>query len=386
MNAPARAIALPEPEAAPHPSRRPRSLLEASDPGPVSVRRLVPDDGLLRELRARLKAAGILTPAPGYYPRKLVEVLGLWALGAALVFVLRDSRAVVLVGLLLGVTSAQTVLLGHDAAHGAAFIGQGRLARALGRMMPHVLIGLLSGGSAAWWRKSHNAHHALSNDPALDPDIEYPFLAFDPAQAATREAGFAFFLRRQHLLVWLVMPLAAVTIRLYSLAFLLRRIGKDRGARGRNLLALAALLTFWGGYLSLVFSALPPVRALGLIAVHQAVFGLYLALITSTNHWAMPMPDLAGKSYFEHQVMTSRNIRGGALVRFFYGGLDRQIEHHLFVRLPRPRLREASKHVEALCRERGVPYVERTPWEALRDIYTCMRGVARNVPPAEPHV
>jgi fatty acid desaturase len=296
-------------------------------------------------------------------------------------WVLRDSPLVVFVGLLLGLTSAQTVLLGHDVAHGAAFVGRGRVTGALGRALPHLLIGLLSGGSAAWWKQSHNTHHALSNDPEFDPDAYYPFLAFEPAQVAERVGSFPFFLPRQHLLVWLVMPFVAVTVRLYSVAFLVRRIVQGRGSRGRHLLALATALAFFAAYLTFVFKLLPVGRGIALVVVHQALFGYYLGLITATNHWGMPMPDAARQSFFVHQVTTSRNIRGGPLVRFLYGGLDRQVEHHLFATLPRPRLYEAAVHVQAVCRERGIPYVERTPGEALGDVYGCLQRIAHGLRP-----
>jgi len=360
---------------------RVRSLVQASDPGRIAVHRVVGDQGALRELRARLRIAGVFEPVPGYYPRKLFELLALWAACIWLVWALRDSPMVVFVGLLLGLTSGQTVLLGHDATHGAAFVGRRRVARALGRAVPHLLIGLLSVGSVAWWKQSHNTHHALSNDPELDPDAYYPFLAFEPAQAAERVKSFPFFLPRQHQLVWFVVPMVAVTMRVYGVVFLVRRLVQGRGPRGQHLLALATVLVSFATYLTLVFTLLPAGRAVALIVVHQALYGTYLALIAATNHWGMPMADTARQSFFEHQVTTSRNIRGGALVRFLYGGLERQIEHHLFATLPRARLHEAAIHVQAVCRERGVPYVERTPWEALRDVYDCLRRVAHGVRP-----
>lgn len=355
------------------PAARRRSLLSASDVEQVTVRRR-PDGGALRELHGRLRAAGVFTPCPGYYERKLVEVILLWIAALAVIAAARSTPWVVLDGVLLALASAQTVLLAHDAAHGAAFAHTGRL----GRLVPHFLIGLLAGGSASWWRQSHNTHHALSNDPSRDPDIAYPFFAFDLAQAKQKSPWARPFLRHQHWLVWLLTPVVSVNLRLYSARWLVRRLAR-RDRTARRLLELFVMLVHWVLYVALLASTLPATTALALAALHQGLFGTYLALITSSNHWGMPMPDAETLTFLEHQVVTSRNIRGGALVRFLYGGLDAQIEHHLFIALARPRLFEARPIVRTFCQERGIPYVERTPLEAMKDVYACLRAVGREV-------
>jgi fatty acid desaturase len=288
--------------------------------------------------------------------------------------VARATPWVVLDGVLLAIASAQTVLLAHDAAHGAAFAHAGRV----GRLMPHVLIGLFAGGSASWWRQSHNTHHALSNDRARDPDIAYPVVAFDLEQARQKRPWARTLMRHQHWLVWLFTPVVALNLRVYSALWLVRRMAR-RDRTARRALELSAMLLHWALYLALLASTLPPATALALAALHQGLFGTYLAIITSSNHWGMPMPDAETLTFLEHQVVTSRNIRGGAIVRFLYGGLDAQIEHHLFVALARPRLFEARSIVRAFCEERSIAYVERTPFEAMKDVYASLRAVAREL-------
>jgi len=355
------------------------SLLAASDVDSVAVRWRA-DDGAFRALRERLRAVGVFAPCPGYYARKLAEVALLWIVGVAVLLAARGSRWVALDGVILAIASAQTVLLGHDAVHRAAFARGGKL----GRVAQHLLMGLLAGASASWWRRSHNTHHLLSNDPARDPDIDYPFLAFDIAQARQKSAWAQAFLRRQHWLVWLLMPGVSVTLRFYSVCWLVRRV--LRGERtARHASELAVMLLHWTLYVAVLATALPPTVALALAALHQVLFGTYLALITSSNHWGMPMPDAETLTFLEHQVQTSRNIRGGALVRFLFGGLDAQIEHHLFTALARPRLRDARPIVRAFCEEHGIAYVERAPLEAMKDVYASLRAVARKLSPRCAH-
>ena len=59
-------------------------------------------------------------------------------------------------------------------------------------------------------------------------------------------------------------------------------------------------------------------------------------------------------------MLTSRNVRGSRFVDFLLGGLNYQIEHHLFPNMPRPNLRHAQPLVRAFCRQHHLPYTEST--------------------------
>jgi fatty acid desaturase len=75
----------------------------------------------------------------------------------------------------------------------------------------------------------------------------------------------------------------------------------------------------------------------------------------------MPVLAASDKSGFlRRQVLTSRNVRGGWLTDFAMGGLNYQIEHHLFPSMPRPSLHRAQALVAAFCAERGLPYCQAT--------------------------
>lgn len=73
------------------------------------------------------------------------------------------------------------------------------------------------------------------------------------------------------------------------------------------------------------------------------------------------MPVLsAGHSldFLRKQVLTSRNIHGGWFVDVLLGGLNYQIEHHLFPSMPRPALRHAQVIVSEFCTQRGISYAQ----------------------------
>jgi fatty acid desaturase len=128
--------------------------------------------------------------------------------------------------------------------------------------------------------------------------------------------------------------------------------------RGLELTLLAAHAI---GYLAALLAVLPPGLALAFFAVHQGLFGVYLGSIFAPNHKGMEMPtermDFLGK-----QVLTSRNVAGGrvtdGLLHVAMGGLNHQIEHHLFPSMPTPNLRRSRKLVREFCAEIGVDYHE----------------------------
>ena len=72
------------------------------------------------------------------------------------------------------------------------------------------------------------------------------------------------------------------------------------------------------------------------------------------------MPANLKVDFLRRQVLMSRNIRGGRFIDFAMGGLNYQIEHHLFPSMPRPNLKRAQAMVRAHCAEQGVTYTETT--------------------------
>jgi len=93
------------------------------------------------------------------------------------------------------------------------------------------------------------------------------------------------------------------------------------------------------------------------VLVHQALFGVYLGMTFAPNHKGMPHP-AGDEDFLRKQVITSRNVRGGRLIDVALGGLNYQIEHHLFPGMPSPNLRRAQPIVQAYCTEVGVPYAQ----------------------------
>jgi fatty acid desaturase len=104
---------------------------------------------------------------------------------------------------------------------------------------------------------------------------------------------------------------------------------------------------------------LSPAQAVAFVLVQQGLFGVYLGCSFAPNHKGMPVLGAEEKlDFLRRQVITSRNIRGGWLTDFTLGGLNYQIEHHLFPSMPRPSLRHAQEPVRAFCAQHGIAYHE----------------------------
>jgi fatty acid desaturase len=301
------------------------------------------------ELSRLVRAAGLLRRRPGYYTIKIAVNLLLLAGGWVVFGFLGRSWWQLLVAAFLAVMCTQTAFIGHDAGHHQVSRSR-RFSDLIGRIHGNLLTGLCYG----WWTAKHNRHHAHPNRDGYDPDIASKALAFTTGQASTRRQAGAWVARNQ---AWLFFPMLLLEgLNLHAAgvkAVLGRRRMKVRVTE-------AALLTVHlAAYLTAVFVVLSPLQAVAFLAVQQGLFGLYMGCSFAPNHKGMPIlaPD-ESLDYLRSQVLTSRNIRGGWLTDFALGGLNYQIEHHLFPSMPRPTLRHAQAAVRGFCAEHGIPYSE----------------------------
>src|SRR5690606_19409687 len=95
------------------------------------------------------------------------------------------------------------------------------------------------------------------------------------------------------------------------------------------------------------------------VGLQSAVLGICLGASFAPNHKGMPIvPPDARIDFLRRQVLMSRNVRGSRLVDAAMGGLNYQIEHHLFPSAPRPNLKRLRPLVRAHCARHDVPYTE----------------------------
>ena len=324
------------------------------------------------ELSRQIRQAGLLDRRPGYYAARIGLNAVMLAGGWTAFFLLQDSWWQLATAVWLAVVFGQTAFLGHDAGHRQIFRRR-RANDLVGLVHGNLLIGL----SYGWWVGKHNRHHSNPNHEDLDPDVVIGTVAFTPDQARARQGLTRVMARYQAYLFFPLLTLEAVHLHGASVKAVLRDTVKSRSMEALLLLAHTA------GSLTALLLVLSPLRAAVFVIVQQGLFGLYLGCAFAPNHKGMPMLTEADElDYLRRQVLTSRNVRGSRLVDFALGGLNYQIEHHLFPSMPRPNLRRSRPLIRAFCVQHGLNYTEASLFGSYAQAVRHLHAVGAPLRPA----
>jgi fatty acid desaturase len=304
-----------------------------------------------------IKQAGLMQRRPGYYTIKIGATVGLFLAGWAAFGLIGKSWYQLLVAAFLGVACTQVAFLGHDAGHRQIFA-----TRKANDLLGFIHGNLLTGLSYGWWIDKHNRHHAHPNTEGVDPDINDGALAFTVGQARNRKTVLGRAVARSQ--AWLFFPMLLLEGLNLHVASVRALLDGSTGRHSRPVEA-ALLVIHVGVYFTALFLVLSPWQALSFLAIQQGLFGLYMGISFAPNHKGMPILAADDKTdYLRRQVLTSRNVRGGPFTDFVLGGLNYQIEHHLFPSMPRPNLHKAQAMIRSYCHRQGVSYREDTLFDS----------------------
>ncbi|SEJ31914.1 fatty acid desaturase family protein [Demequina mangrovi] len=333
------------------------------------------------ELSATVRETGLMRRAYVFYG-VYAGVLALALGGVVTGFVLLgDSWFQLLIAAALGVVLTQVAFLGHEASH-RTVLASGPANDRLGRILSTVIVGI----SHQWWMSKHTRHHGNPNKVGKDPDIEKDTISFLEEDAAQARGPLRWITRHQGWLFFPLLTLEGLNLHYRSVADLVRS-----GTRRQRWIELPAIALHFGLVLVPVFWMLPLGMAFAFMGVQMAVFGVYMGASFAPNHKGMMIvPADARMDFLSKQVLTSRNIRGGWAMSILMGGLNFQIEHHLFPSMARPHLARAREIVREHCATLGVPYTETSLVEsyaivvrylnrvglAARDPFDCPERVA----------
>jgi fatty acid desaturase len=312
----------------------------------------------------------------------------------------------VLGSLLLALFWQQCGWLAHDFAHHQVF-----KSRALNDIAVLVVGNLYQGFSLEWWKNKHNTHHAIPNllessEGAHDgdPDIDtLPFLAWSVEMAAKAGPPTAL-LRAQAFLYFPILLFARLTWALQSLSFVFRfEAGFFANSEGkvREKLAVATgaakvqglkydmgekslLIAHYLGCAAVCLGSTSSL-AMGLLhfALAQMACGILLAVAFGVGHNGMTIHSVTSRPGFARmQCETTRNVDNDALglTGWFMGGLHLQVEHHLFINVPRHNLAAIKPRVEALCKKHGVPYHSTSLLQGTAEVLGCLAEVVKSFP------
>ena len=332
------------------------------------------------ELKRLITQKGLLNKTPLYYTHKLVLTLTLLGVGLALVVIIDTFWLQLINALFLAFVFGQLGFIGHDAGHHQVF------RKAKRNDLLGLGFNLLLAVSRSWWVDKHNRHHSNPNDPELDPDVDFPMLAFSEEQAYSRVGLARLFVKYQAFLLFPLMLFEGINIRINSVVFLVRHGNKARYLYTESIFIVLHIVL----YFSFLAYFLGPLQGILFVLVHQLAFGLYMGMSFAPNHKGMPM--VGNLDFLHQQVITSRNLLPNRLTDFLFGQLACQIEHHLFPNMPRKNLRQAQNIVKVFCLERSISYHETGLFRSYQEIFQHLHAMSallrtpRDTPRATPPI
>ncbi|CAN5350183.1 acyl-CoA desaturase [soil metagenome] len=317
------------------------------------------DAGLLRRSKRFYGITfGVLTTA----------MAGAWV-GFAL---LHDTWYLLLIAAVLGILFTQYAFITHELAHRQVF-SSGKLNDFSGRIMADLVVGI----SYSWWMTKHTRHHANPNTAGRDPDIETDFIVFQPEEMKGLTGISRWAAKRQGYLFFPVLMLEGINLHRHAFKTVF-----SKGRVDKRALEIVLLTVRNVGYVTVIFTFMPLGMAFAFLGVQLAIFGLYMGASFAPNHIGMPILPRGSKvDFLRRQVLTSRNIRSGHVMNHFMGGLNYQIEHHLFPSMARPHLKRAGEITREYCESRGILYTEVALPTAYGQVVRYLNEVGRSSDP-----
>lgn len=283
-------------------------------------------------------------------------------------------------GALLGLAWMQVTYLGHDSGHYNIMISPG-----FNKLAQIVTGNCLTGISMAWWKWTHNAHHVACNSLDYDPDLQHlPVFAVSSrffnsitSQFYKRKLSFdsvsRFFVSHQHLTFYPIMVVARFNLYLQTILLLCstKRRVPDRAIN------IIGVLVFWTWFPILV-SYLPSWNERLLFVLASFTVCSVQHIQFCLNHFAADVYVGApkGNDWFEKQTSGTIDISCSSWMDWFFGGLQFQLEHHLFPRMPRCHLRNISPQVQELCKKHNLPYNSVSFYEANKWTLRTLKSAA----------
>nr|ALA48974.1 delta-6 fatty acid desaturase 2 [Umbelopsis isabellina] len=334
----------------------------------------------MREYRDKLQEQGYFNADKGFYLYKLVSTVGLSVVSLAVLRYFGQSTIGVLVSaVIMGMFWQQCGWLSHDFGHHQVFED-----RSLNDMVVVFLGNLCQGFSLSWWKNKHNTHHASTNVHGQDPDINTaPILLWDEytssdyySTLSAEDSGLAKFIAQniipnQTRYFFFILAFARLSWAHSSMLYSFKKGALNKSAT-LNFFERAAIVLHWTVFAAVTYFWIDtPLNRVLFFLVSQSTTGYALALVFALNHSGMPViseEKAEEMEFFEIQVITGRDVKNGLLGDWFCGGLNYQIEHHLFPNMPRHNLKKVQPKVIEICRKHNVPYHLTSFWRGTLEV------------------
>ncbi|CAF3750786.1 unnamed protein product [Rotaria socialis] len=311
-----------------------------------------------RQLYSKLRTLGLFQCNYYDYARECVRYLFLAFFAFYFFTTATKSWHYYLSAIFLGAFWHQLTFTAHDAGH-LAITHSYRIDTFIGISIANLLGGI----SIGWWKHHHNIHHLVTNSPEHDPDIQHlPFFAVTAKFFQSIYSTYykrilsytwvsAFVIQFQHFTYYIIMCFARFNLQIQSYIYLY----KHSNAPYRYV-EILTILIYWCWFIGLL-SLIPTYteRVIYLLLCYMVTMPLHVQITLS--HFGMSTEDYGpSESFAAKMLRTTMDIACPTWLDFFHGGLQYQAVHHLFPRMPRHKLRQASDFVKSYADEVGLKY------------------------------
>mmetsp|Transcript_43025 Transcript_43025/g.101171 ORF Transcript_43025/g.101171 Transcript_43025/m.101171 type:complete len:478 (-) Transcript_43025:253-1686(-) len=340
-----------------------------------------------RELREKIERDGMYDTSWTFYLGLALWLSTILASAIYLTVTADSFGSTLLAAFVYALFLQQCAFVGHDTAHNG--ITHDRKTD----ILIGIVVGpLLTGISTSWWKRSHNAHHVVTNSVMYDPDIQHmPVFAITDEQFKNGgtyskyhnkifhfDAAAKFLISYQHYLFYPIMAFARWNLYVQSWLLLLNfdvvvdMRSTEIGAMIFYPLSLAYLASHLPSA-SLVFTFLIVSHMLaGILHVQICISHFTMPTYSGASFEGAP----AGEHFIRQQLHTSMDLDSGWWNDWFYGGLQWQVVHHIFPRVPRHNLPIVKEQLQALCKEHGLVYKSVGWWAGNAEIVNVLYDTA----------
>ena len=395
-------------------------------------------------LNERLVKEGWYEAQPLQYATSIVRVVAMLLVG---IYLIRHSNStetlestsflyrsvcLTLGSMLVGFYFQNVAFSGHDAGHGSI---TGCFAK--DKVIGIIIGNLLTGIDMGWWKSTHYVHHSATNSLHDDPDIQHmPLLCLDERMADNRWSTYhgkymlldtvaKTLLPYQHLYFYPVLGVARINLYIQSVIYLIKTCPlifssslSSKSKAGESFIDEStgevkekyawpkqSAVTWIASFVSLVIFYTTMIQfylSLGIVTgvysffvTHIAAGLLHVQILLShiCMHYCEDGPGTTGAisapngnneaGYHEWQALSTMDIACPEWMDWFHGGLQFQLEHHIFPRVPRWNLRKLCKLTDEIYAKYDVPVVRMGFIEANRVMLRHIAEVGAKVTKAK---
>jgi len=310
---------------------------------------------IFNELKTQVRDAGLLKRVPIRGSLEMVAVI----LSMLIALVFAPYLHPALLGLFIAIIYTRSVFVSHDILHTQYFKD-----KSLSKKLSYPFSAVILSNSSSWWDYKHNVnHHTYCNIIEKDEDIR----ALDGAFTHNAKGNSPFLKKHKHTVFWGAMFFMFPAFIIQSYNFVIKR--KLWGE-------LSLMLLHWPLIWGILIYQIGGLNTFYVALTLNFIVSPWLAFGFITNHLGCETfneEEAKEFSWLELQMRGSRSLKGGFLVHWFYGGLNTQIEHHLFPKAPRFHLLKVQKMTKDFAKKYDIPYFETTPLMAYVQINDAIK-------------